>query len=67
MSLVQTKHLLPGVPELGGHETVEDEVGGAVDEDDDLKNLSERIVTRLKELNPKYRREHPQYSLNNKS
>ena len=32
----EPQELLAGVPELRGHQAVEDEVGGAVDEDDDL-------------------------------
>ena len=45
-------------PELRGHEAVEDEVGGAVDENDDLEYLSEGNVTRVEKLSAKDCWEH---------
>ena len=44
------KNFLPCGSELRGHEAVEDEVGGAVDEDDDLQDLAERVVAGVEEL-----------------
>ena len=52
-----------GGPELGGHEAVEDEVGGAVDEDDDLQDLAERVVAGVEELSAEDGGQHSQDSL----
>ena len=50
-------------PELGGHQAVEDEVGGAVDQDDDLEDLSEGNITRVEKLSAKDCGEHSENSL----
>ena len=52
-----------GRPELGGHQAVEDEVGGAVDQGDDLQDLSKWNITRVEELGAEDRGEHSQNSL----
>ena len=57
------KNFLPCGSELRGHEAVEDEVGGAVDEDDDLQDLAERVVAGVEELSAEDGREHSQNSL----
>ena len=57
------KNFLPCGSELRGHEAVEDEVGGAVDEDDDLQDLAERVVAGVKELSAEDGGEHSQDSL----
>ena len=57
------KNFLPCGSELRGHEAVEDEVGGAVDEDDDLQDLAERVVAGVEELSAEDGGEHSQDSL----
>ena len=57
------KNFLPCGSELRGHEAVEDEVGGAVDEDDDLQDLAERVVAGVEELSAEDGGQHSQDSL----
>ena len=57
------KNFLPCGSELRGHEAVEDEVGGAVDEDNDLQDLAERVVAGVEELSAEDGGEHSQDSL----
>ena len=57
------KNFLPCGSELRGHEAVEDEVGGAVDEDDHLQDLAERVVAGVEELSAEDGGEHSQDSL----
>lgn len=57
------KNFLPCGSELRGHEAVENEVGGAVDEDDDLQDLAERVVAGVEELSAEDGGEHSQDSL----
>ena len=57
------KNFLPCGSELRRHEAVEDEVGGAVDEDDDLQDLAERVVAGVEELSAEDGGQHSQDSL----
>ena len=57
------KNFLPSGSELRRHEAVEDEVGGAVDEDDDLQDLAERVVAGVEELSAEDGGQHSQDSL----
>ena len=57
------QHLAQGLPELGGHEAVEDEVGRAVDQREHVHDVSQRVVALLVELHPMDGREEAQGSL----
>ena len=57
------QHLAQGRPELSGHEAVEEEVGGAVDEGEHVHDVSQRVVALLVELHPVDGREETQSSL----
>ena len=57
------KNFLSCGSELRRHEAVEDEVGGAVDEDDDLQDLAERVVAGVEELSAEDGGQHSQDSL----
>ena len=57
------QHLAEGRPELGGHEAVEEEVGGAVDEGEHVHDVPQRVVALLVELHPVDGGEEAQSSL----
>ena len=57
------QHLVEGLPELGGHEAVEEEVGGAVDEGQHVHDVPQWVVALPVELHPINGREESQNSL----
>ena len=57
------QHLAEGHPELGGHEAVEEEVGGAVDKGEHVHDVPQRVVALLVELHPLDGGEEAQSSL----
>ena len=63
---LQPEHLGQGGPELGGHEAVEEEVGGAVPQGQQVHHLPHRGVARQEEPGPQHGGQQAQDALQNK-
>ena len=62
---LQPEHLGEGGPELGGHEAVEEEVGGAVPQGQQVHHLPHRGVAGQEETGPQHGRQQTQDALEN--